>query len=458
MKRKSMMSIMLAALIMITAACGGSGGSSSGNSAAGNTAGNAPAANASAPAAEQSGGLGVTIDEPVTIEFWHAMTGQLETTLQSLADKFHEENPNITVKLVAQGSYSDLSQKLMAAAKAKTSPAMAQGYASWQTEYINNRLIEDLTPYMNDPEVGLSEEDKNDIVPAFLEDNMWDGKLYGLPFNKSTEVLYYNQDYLTHAGVEVPTTWEELKEAAAKLTGSFNGKDVVGMGFENSVTMDLPTFVLQAGGEFVSADGEVLFNSAEGKAALSFLHDMIVTDKTGRLAGEDGYMSTPFGRGDVAMYIGSSAGASYVADSVGGAFSWSTAVLPKNVAAASPFNGTNTFVFTSASAEEKLAAWLFAKYLTENENTVAWASATGYVPVRTSALESEQWQSFIKEHPEQAAASQQFDAAYNAPHVNGYEPMLSDVSAEIEAVLLGQTSVDEGLAAAEAAAKEKLKP
>lgn len=468
MLHKKLISVLMLCLIMIAVtACGGGAnpantGNAAGNPTAdaansGNTGAGGNAANGVEGSAEAGPGS-ITLDQPVTIEFWHAMSGHLEEVLQQLADEFHNQNPNITVKLVAQGSYDDLSQKLMAAAKAKTSPTMSQAYSNWQTEYVANDLIEDLTPYLNDTKVGLSAEDQVDIVKAFLEDNTWDGKLYGLPFNKSTEVLYYNQDYLDQFKLSVPATWDEVKTAAAKLTTEMNGKKVVGIGFENSVSGNLATYVKQAGGEYVTNDGKVAFNSPEGEKALGYLYDLIVTNKTGRLAGEDGYMSDPFGRGDVAMYIGSSAGTSFVGSAVNGKFKWSTAPLPKDKVAASPFQGTNVIVFQSAAPEQKLAAWEFGKFLISKASTILWARETGYVPVRSSALEDSAWTDFIAEHPEQKAASQQFDSAFGEPHLNGYNQLRTDVSKQIDEVLHGQKSVKEGLASAEQAALDSLKP
>lgn len=465
LSKKMIAALLLCSMMVAATACGGNNNqaNSSANESA-NTASTNSAEASTEPSAEpsaastDSGPGSIAMDKPVTIEFWHAMSGQLEEVLKQLADEFHTQNPNITVKLVAQGSYDDLQQKLMAAAKAKTSPAMAQAYSNWQTEFINNDLLEDLTPYMNDPKVGLTADDQSDIVPAFMDDNTWDGKLYGLPFNKSTEVLYYNQDDLDKANLQVPTTWDELKTAAAKLTTSAGGKKVVGIGFENSVSGDLATFVKQAGGEYVTDDGKVAFNSPEGQKALGFLYDLIVTTKTGRLAGEDGYMSDPFGRGDVAMYIGSSAGSSFVGTAVNGKFKWSTAPLPKDVAAASPFQGTNVIVFQSATPEEKVAAWDFGKFLDSKEATIQWAEATGYVPVRSSALQDSTWTSFIEQHPEQKAAAEQFDSAFGDPHLNGFTQMRTDVSKKIDEVLHGQQSVADGLANAQKAAEAALKP
>jgi multiple sugar transport system substrate-binding protein len=396
----------------------------------------------------------VKIDKPVTIEFWHAMTGPTEKELQKLADDFHKKNPNITVKLVGQGDYTTLSQKLMAAAKARTSPVMAQAYSNWMSDYISSDLLENLTPYYNDEKIGI--KDKNDIVKSFLDDNTFNGKLYGVPFNKSTEVLIYNKDYLDKVGEKVPQTWDELKEVAKETTTTINGKKVIGLGFENSVTGDLATYVKQAGGEYVTDKGQVKFNSKAGEKALQFLTDMLVTDKTARLAGEDDFMSTPFGRGDVAMYIGSSAGVSYINDAVKGKFNWSTAVLPKDEDAASPFQGTNVVIFKNATAEEKVAAWEFGKFLASDQETAEWAEKTGYVPVTQSALKSEEWESYIKKNPDQQAAVDQFDNGFIDPHLNGYTKLRTDVSTVFNDVLIGKKSVSDGLNDAEKAAKQDL--
>ncbi len=44
-----------------------------------------------------------------------------------------------------------------------------------------------------------------------------DGVQYGIPFNKSTEMLFYNADMLDEYGIDVPTNLEELKEASQEI-------------------------------------------------------------------------------------------------------------------------------------------------------------------------------------------------------------------------------------------------
>lgn len=404
-------------------------------------------------------GITTVIDKKVEVEFWHAMSGGHEEALNKIVNDFNAQSEFITIKPVNQGSYGDLSQKLMASAKAKKMPVMAQTYEDWVTEYIQNNLVTDLTPYINDPKYGWSEDELNDIVQVFREANQWDGKYYSLPFNKSTRILFYNKGLFEEKGVKVPTTWEELTEAAAKLTIDKDGdgkNDVIGMGFENSVGQEFSAYVLQAGGEYLDEkEKKVKFNSPEGVAALKFINDMI-QNGTARLAGEDGYMSNPFGRGDVAMYVGSSAGIPFVAKAAEGNIEWSATVLPKGKKAATPFAGTNVSVFASATDEQKLAAWEFIKFLINTENTAYWAEKSGYLPVRYSALELASYKAYKEANPVQGVGELQFEAGFYEPRVVGAYGMRKAVSKEIEAVLLGQKSVEQGLADAEKAANAEI--
>ncbi|MEQ6376295.1 ABC transporter substrate-binding protein [Bacillaceae bacterium S4-13-56] len=440
--KKLFMSVFTLLFVLILAACGNSEASTNTENESSDS---------------ENGSEEVVIDSPVEIEFWHAMSGDHEKVLTEITDDFNGSQENITVKLVNQGSYDDLSKKNMAAAKANTLPVMTQAYEDWITEYLQNDLVADITPYVNHSEYGMSEEELNDIVDVFREANIWDGKYYGLPFNKSTRIMFYNVDYLEDAGVEVPKTWEELRAASEKLTGEKDGKQVVGLGLENSVTLEFNQWVHQAGGEYFNeASGEFMMNSPEGKTALEFVNRMI-QDGIARTAGEDGYMSGPFTRGDVALYIGSSAGIPYVAGPAEeNGINWSAAVLPAGEEAATPFAGTNVSIFASASDEEKLAAWEYMKFLINTENTTKWAMASGYLPVRYSALESEEWKAYTAENPAYGVGEQQFDAGFYDPRIVGAYGLKNAVAKELDRVLLGELTVEEGLEAAEAMANKEL--
>ncbi|SOC44612.1 ABC transporter substrate-binding protein [Ureibacillus acetophenoni] len=403
--------------------------------------------------AEVTGIDGIEITEPVEIEFWHAMSGDHEKALQKITDDFNNSHENITVKLVNQGGYGDLSTKVMAAAKANTLPALTQAYEDWMTEYIENDFITNLNPYVESEKYGFTDDEFNDIMEVFREMNTWDGVLYGLPFNKSTQLMFYNVTYFEEAGLEVPTTWDEMKEAAEILTND----DVIAIGFENGLSIGFNQWVHQAGGQFFDeATGEFKMNSEEGKYALTYVNDLIQSG-VARTAGEDGYMSGPFARGDVAMYFGSSAGLPYVAaPAAENGIEWSTAVLPSDAQSAAPFAGTNVTMFNHLSDEEKLAAWQYMKFLINTDNTIYWAQQSGYIPVRQSALDSDEWKSYVEENPTYGVAQQQLEYGFYDPRVKGAYAFKNAVAKELDKVFLGEYTVEEGLEAADKAAAKEL--
>lgn len=108
--------------------------------------------------------------EPVEITFWHAMSGVNEEAIQKITDDFMAENPNIKVTLMNQGGYLDLFDKLMASAKADQLPNLAQIYSNRLSWYVDKGLALDLTSYIHDPEIGLTEEDKADFPAMFMDD------------------------------------------------------------------------------------------------------------------------------------------------------------------------------------------------------------------------------------------------------------------------------------------------
>ena len=162
-----------------------------------------------------------TIENPVEIEFWHAMSGPNETAVNHLVEEFNAtvgKEKGITVKPVYQGQYTDLKTKTTAALKSGSVPAIAQAYPDWVAEYLQSGSVVDLDPYINDGKVGI--KDFDDIIKSYREENSQyeGGKFYSLPFNKSTEVLYYNKTFFEENNLEVPTTWEELEEVSKKIT------------------------------------------------------------------------------------------------------------------------------------------------------------------------------------------------------------------------------------------------
>lgn len=321
------------------------------------------------------------ITEPVEVIFWHAMNGDQEAALTKLTDDFNAANANITITLQNQSSYQDLSQKLTATmASPSNLPTITQGYTNWFYDAAQDGLLQDISGYISNETIGIS--DISDYITGFMDGAKINDVQYGLPFNKSSEVLYYNADMLTEYGISVPTTFDEFIEAS-KAVYEKSGGTVVGAGFD-SLNNYYVTQMINRGHKL---DETLDVTSADSVEVINMYLDGI---KGGylRIAGSDKYLSGPFGNELLAMNIGSTAGETYVNEGAEGKFTPGATAVPVEIGIQ---QGTDIFMFANATAEQKTAAFMYMTYLTNAENQLYWAENTGYLPVRTSVMDGAEY-------------------------------------------------------------------
>lgn len=373
------------------------------------------------------------ITEPVEISFWHAMSGDLEKTLENLTDKFMEANPNITVTLQNQSTYNDLQQKMTATlASPKDLPTLTQAYPHWMINAMQDELLVDLKPYIENETIGS--ENYNDMLEGFKTASEIDGKIYGMPFNKSTEVIWYNKTLFDELGLEIPTTFEEFAQVAKTITEK---KGIVGAGFD-ALNNFYTTYLKNKGVDFNS---ETDVTSAESVEAANYYLDGI---KEGyfRIAGTDMYLSGPFANETLGMYIGSNAGESFVKQGVDGKFEIGVAPYP---AESVMQQGTDLYMFSNATAEQRTAAFEFLKFLTSTENQITWGVETGYIPATHAAISSDEYKnsgSLVSSILEEATSKNLFindvaqgvDSAYNESRVV-MEDILADKNSDVKSKL-----------------------
>lgn len=394
-----------------------------------------------------------TTGEPVEISFWHAMNGVNEEAIQKITDDFMKENPNIKVNLMNQGGYLDLFDKLMASAKANQLPNLAQIYSNRLSWYVDKGLAMDLTPYINDPEIGLTEEDKADFPAMFMDDCIWGGKQYAMPFNKSQMVLYYNEGMLNEAGVSVPTTWEEWADAAQKLTKDTDGDgepDVYGMVFANNLSTDIAPWLKQAGGATMNEEtNELYFDTPETKEAVEFLNGMF-QNKSARFAGEDKNANIPVQQGRAAMCVASTSALPYIESGTEEGITIKAAALPGHKTDDQLYYGTNVTTYDVGSDAEKEASWLYLKFLTSTENTAYFAAQTGYIPVRKSAQNDPVFAEVLKEKPIKQLCFDCMDRGFQGTRNIGGINALDALGDQLDLVFSGEKDIDTALKDAQA--------
>lgn len=326
------------------------------------------------------------ITKKTTVVFWHGMVGVQQSTLQKLTKEFEKKNPNITVKLESQGTYIDLQAKINSTLQSPNNlPTITQAYPGWLWNAAKNKMLVNLTPYINNKNVGWGSAKASDIRSELLKGAQIQGTQYGIPFNKSIETLTYNKDMFKKYGIKkVPTTMAELKSVSETIYKKSHHK-VVGAGFDSLSNY----YILGMKNAGVDFSSKINFSGSTSKSVINYYADGI---KKGyfRVAGSERYLSGPFANEKVAMFIGTSAGEGFVRQGVGKKFTYDVAARPGRY---NMQQGTDIYMFNHATAEQKAAAFKYIKFLVSKSSQLKWANATGYIPVNNSVINSAAYKS-----------------------------------------------------------------
>ncbi|MCR5505709.1 MAG: extracellular solute-binding protein [Bacilli bacterium] len=435
--------------------------------------------------------LDVTIEtRGTTISFWTGFGTNINSVLQPILDEFSAKT-GITVEYETKGGYSNLQTAINLSATKKAYANVAVGYPDHFSGYITQNIQLRLDGLIaNDAKRAVKTEegisyDKDGLMCLnyndFYEDYRFenenlefkqDGSGYklGLPFNKSSEVMVYNKDFIDWCAnqpeladsIYVPETWAQVKSVGLAVKEYFADIGVYGhiLGDDGNVYAEdsnLPsgvkkildmiqvadeskfhfisydstenlfiTLVRQYGGTYTEVDktktgvGYAVFNDAEHKektlAAMGMLRDLWNNGLIGIAAtfGEQSYCSNPFLSGKSLFNVGSTGGLTNV---VGANFKTWAAPIPY-VDASHKFvisQGTNLALFNKGTDAQKVASWKLMVYLSQQMNGAFCGNEkSGYFPTCEYAANSDEYQEYISSAFSGAAALQQEASKINS--------------------------------------------
>ncbi len=183
------------------------------------------------------------IKTPTTIEFWHPLDSSSSDFLTSCIEEFKEEEPNVIVEARSYRNYSDLYYGTVRNNVVGNFPDLVLNYPGYIAEMFDQAYGQpvDLDPYMSSVGYGWSDEEKSDFHANMLALGGEYAKegTYSIPYNVTTECLYYNADALL--GLDLSSfdstinggkaldasyldnlTWEELFEKLSPALESYN--------------------------------------------------------------------------------------------------------------------------------------------------------------------------------------------------------------------------------------------
>jgi len=316
-------------------------------------------------------------------------------------------------------------------------------------------------------EFATSAEDKQwlaSFYPALMANSKAKGKIWGIPFQRSTIVMYHNKDAFKEAGLDPnkpPANWDEMVATAQKLTKKDASGNVTRWGVHIPSTgyayWMFQALCIQNGQELMNLDGnKTNFDHPDVIEALQFWRDLAAKHKVMPEGTIDwGTLRQKFLEGATAMMWHTTGNLTAVKE--GAKFDFGVSMLPAKKRRGSPTGGGNFYIFKKASAEERKAALKFIKFMTAPELTARWSIATGYVATRADAYKTPTLEKYVADFPAAAVARDQFQYAVAefATHENARNKKFLDDA--IQSVVTGAKPPKEALTAAQQQAERVLK-
>jgi sn-glycerol 3-phosphate transport system substrate-binding protein len=369
-----------------------------------------------------------------TITFWSSNPGSSQQVTQDIIDAFHRSQSDIRVQLVTAGStYEEIAQKFQAAQAGGTLPDLVVLSDVWWFRYYMQDAI---IPF--DSLFTALQWDTTDFRDQLLTDYAYGGATWAVPWARSTPLFYWNKAHWKAAGLpdRAPQTWDELAAWAPKLQAANLGTQhafqlpalpgYAGWSFQNNLWG-------WGGGWSAKGSFDITCDSTESVAALQFLADAVYKGKWSGVASKDA--TNDMSAGAVSATVGSTG--SLVGILKVATFELGAGFLPGGPQATSPVcptGGAGVGIPKKIKPENQLAAATFAKFLTSPENTLRFAQATGYMPVRKSVDTS----SLVAKAPQARVAIDQLSVTRNQDWARVFLPGADQEMAKSCATILTQ--------------------
>ena len=389
----------------------------------------------------------------LTMYYPIAVGGALTQVVDGIVADFEAANPDIKVNAVYSGNYDDTRVRALSALASGEPAQLAVMFSIDAYDLIEQDLIvafEDIE--------GVDPAWLDSFHPALMANGKIEGKTWGIPFQRSTIVAYYNKDMFRAAGLDPespPASWDEMISMGKALTkdGTY-GLMIPSTGYPYWMFQAL---AIQNGKEVMSNDGLTTYfddpavvETLEFWKSLSQEHGIMPEGTV-----EWGTLRQAFLEGQTAMMWHSTGNLTAVKNNA--SFDFGVAELPANVRKGSPTGGGNFYVFKDTTPEEKAAALKLIEFMTSPEQAAAWSIGTGYMGVSPAAYETEALKAYTAEFPPALVARNQLENAVAEFSTFETARVREGLNNAIQAALTGTKSPADALAEAQAAAVRLLR-
>jgi sn-glycerol 3-phosphate transport system substrate-binding protein len=352
-----------------------------------------------APAVVQS--TGSTVD----ITYWGSWSGDLGKAEQEVVKRFNESQSDVKVEYQFQGNYEETAQKLTAALAAKQTPDVSALSDVWWFKFYVNQVLAPLNDF-----IAAQELDTSDYVDSLWNEGVRNDTQYWIPFARSTPLFYYNKDAFKEIGLdEPPAKWSEFAEIAPQLVKK-DGDTVTRSAFTHATGAGYVAWIFQGvdwafGGAYSDPDFTIRINEPKSVAAGEFYRKSIQDGWANITQDPDNGPDSDFYNGLTATTMASTGGIVTILNNA--KFEVGTHFLLEEEAFGCCTGGAGLAVLASSPPEKQEAAFKYIAFATSPEITTFWSQNTGYMPVRKSAIASQEMQDFFAKNPNYKTAVDQ---------------------------------------------------
>lgn len=348
-----------------------------------------------------------------------AVGGKISHTVEGLVADFEKLHPNISIQPVYTGDYATTVTKALTAFRGGNAPQIAVIGDIEAYSLIDAGAILPVSDLAND-QAGKAWIDS--FYPAFIRKIQ--GKVWGIPFQRSTVVLYWNKQAFQQAGLNgdtPPANWQQVVDFGQKLVIR-DGNAVKQWGIEiPSTPIGYWTFqgiAATNGSHLDNGKGTaVTFNTPANVEALTWLTDLAQKYQVSP-KGAITWSTTPqdFIDGKTAMMVTTTGNLTTVRENA--KFPFGVAMLPEKTQRGSPTGGGNLYLFNGTSPAQQQAAVTFMRWLSAPEQAARWSIATGYVATSPAAWETAAMKEYAAKVPQATVAREQLK--YSQPELSTY--------------------------------------
>ena len=397
-------------------------------------------------------GLPALAETKLTMYYPIAVGGSLTQVVDGIVADFETENPDIKVNAIYSGNYDDTRVRALSALNSGEPAQLAVMFSIDAYDLIEQDLVLPFDDLVNDAAW------LNSFYPALMANGKIEGKTWGIPFQRSTIVAYYNKDMFSAAGLDPeapPTTWDEMISMGKALTKDDTyGLMIPSTGYPYWMFQAL---AIQNGKEVMSNDGlTTYFDDSKVVETLDFWKSLSVEHgimPTGTV--EWGTLRQAFLEGQTAMMWHSTGNLTAVKKNA--SFNFGVAELPANMRKGSPTGGGNFYIFKDTSAEEQAAAVKLIKFMTSPEKAAEWSIATGYMGVSPAAYETDALKAYTASFPPALVARNQLENAVAEFSTFETARVRDGLNNAIQSALTGAKSPKDALVEAQSSAERLLK-